>query len=429
MKRQLLLLPLAFFLFFTASAEKCTTLHQQLIGLNKYWNTIEPTDYLKQSYPTLNEKEIIQLHLFMVKDILSQKDLNHLTAAQENNRRQLLLALEAYAQNGVFPINEFHNTRTPYFIDSKGTACAVGQLIIESGHKDLSLTIAKEFNYRFIEDMPQENLNNWADQYGFTVSELKWIQPAYGPSCQPGQVMQPNCKDGVGCFNPDWQGDGLIAPVSYFSEYNDGTGWVVDSSNVWQFSGARIGQHRITITDSLNASMVYLYTINNVPAIPIQETVVDQSSAVHCNGKITLNINDTSGTYIYELINTQLNYFKSGTQVFDSLCTGTYLARVSTGFNCINSKTIVVNNSTGLDENNLGRFIKIQSPFQRYLEMDISLSGNKSIRLYSMKGELVYDGTINSNRTIDLGVLDNGLYVVQIEYKGSIYNGKIIKTN
>ena len=41
-------------------------------------------------------------------------------------RHDLLASLEEYAGQQVFPQNIYHAHRQPYFIDHKGTHCAVG---------------------------------------------------------------------------------------------------------------------------------------------------------------------------------------------------------------------------------------------------------------------------------------------------------------
>lgn len=391
----------------------------------------ENPDHLNQLSGNLNEIDLIQTHLLLVADQLSSKSTDHLTPSQHANRFLLLNELRVYAKQRTFPINSHHTTRIPYFIDDIGTACAVGQLIIKSGNRDLAEFISRENNFDFIEDMPhQTTLLNWANEYGFELNELKWIQPSYGPQCSPGQVLQPICKDGVGCFNPDWQTDGLISPVTYYAEYNDGSGWVSDSSNIWMF-GARIGQHKITVTDANNASIVYQYTINNIPAIALNAVVTDQSSSAYCNGQVSLSVNNSAGTtYYYELINPQNNFYRqSQTGVFDSLCTGIYSARVSTTFNCFHSMNVVVNNSTGLAQNDFSQYVKVESPIQQYLNIDVSLTGRKSLKIYSMLGGLVFERSFTNQSSMDLGELEDGLYILQIEFNGKVYNRKIVKAN
>ncbi|MBL4709155.1 MAG: T9SS type A sorting domain-containing protein [Flavobacteriales bacterium] len=418
--------------FISGKASETKPILQQLKGLNKYWSIQENTTHLSQLNTSLNEIDLIQTHLLLVVEKLRNKSTNHLTPTQETNRSFLLNELRAYAKQRVFPINEFHTTRTPYFIDEVGTACAVGQLIIKSGNRGLAEFISQKNNYDFIEDMPhQTELLSWANQHGFELEELKWIQPTYGPQCPSGQVIQPICRDGVGCFNPDWQADGLVSPISYYSEYNNGSGWVLDSNNIWLFWGARIGQHKITITDSTNASIVYQYTINNIPPIPINASIIDQSSGAYCNGQVSLSVNNSSGTtYSYSLTNTQTNFYEqSPSSVFDSLCTGTYEARVSTTFNCYNTITVVVNNSTGLSQNNFSQYVKVQSPLQQYLNVDISLTGRKQLKIYSMLGALVFQRSFTNQSSMDLSKLEDGLYILQIEFNGNVYNRKIVKAN
>lgn len=103
-----------------------------------------------------------------------------------HERLDLLAALDRYADRGSFPRNEVVPYRNPVFIDPYGTACAVGQLIIESGHRDLAERISASMNLAYVLDMPSSPLwpeiAAWAQQHGFAAEELAWIQPAYPPN-------------------------------------------------------------------------------------------------------------------------------------------------------------------------------------------------------------------------------------------------------
>ena len=60
--------------------------------------------------------------------------------------------------------------------------------------------------------------------------------------------------------------------------------------NVWQWQGAAPGQYKITVTDSLNRSVVYNYTITAPPAIASNNSVLHHtSSRTSCDGSLTVN--------------------------------------------------------------------------------------------------------------------------------------------
>lgn len=126
-----------------------------------------------------NDIERIQHHLLLVHKELSEVSTDQLTESQRLNRQALLDTLLEYANAAKFPINTGHAERTPYFIDNYGTACAVGYLIIASGHGETADYLSENFNFDFLVNMPKEPVLTWADVHGFEFSELEWIQPAY----------------------------------------------------------------------------------------------------------------------------------------------------------------------------------------------------------------------------------------------------------
>ncbi|MBX2974270.1 MAG: T9SS type A sorting domain-containing protein, partial [Flavobacteriales bacterium] len=83
-------------------------------------------------------------------------------------------------QNHVLPY------RNPIFIDPHGTACAVGQLMIESGHRDLAERIDAAMETGYLAEIIADErftapVSAWATEHGFTADELAWIQPGYSP--------------------------------------------------------------------------------------------------------------------------------------------------------------------------------------------------------------------------------------------------------
>jgi len=406
---------------------------QQLIELNKYWESQNLScDVERLPY---SEKELIQLHLKMVNKVLRNKNISHLNNQQKQNRSNLLLELKKYEQKGTFPINTYHLDRTPYFIDDAGTACAVGQLIVKSGSKHLAESISEQFNYFYLEDMPQEELKNWAAAQGFTIEELKWIQPAYGPQCQPGQVIHPTCSSGLlanGCFNPDWQADSLIQPIRFFTEYDYGNGWVPDSMNLWQFQGAAPGSYRVTITDTTGRSKLYNYTIVAPPAIASNDSVVAHStSQTACNGRLSVTPSNGVGPYQISLMNQALLFSKtSATGVFDSLCPAVYTIVIYDANFCQTVDSANILFTSGIQEFNPTVYIKFQNPIpSNSLQLSTNLSGSKQFRLYSSTGKLVREQTFNLNKFTTELEFESGLYILQISNGKQVIQKKVIISN
>ena len=127
-----------------------------------------------------NDASRIQYHLIEVIRVLRTKEFESHTTAY-TNRIKLLDALEAYTHRKVFPSNHYHSVRTPYFIDNYDVHCAVGYLMQYSGYESLARQIQREHNYDYLADIHTPGISKWADDHGFSIDELKWIQPAYNP--------------------------------------------------------------------------------------------------------------------------------------------------------------------------------------------------------------------------------------------------------
>ncbi len=89
--------------------------------------------------------------------------------------------LQEYSLYGVFPTNKDFPEKTPYFVDAKGTPCAVANLMVEDGQKDLVQAIAKKNNQVRVKDVKDGPLIDWILRSGLTQEECARIQPTYGP--------------------------------------------------------------------------------------------------------------------------------------------------------------------------------------------------------------------------------------------------------
>ncbi len=164
------------------------SLHEHMREVNAQW---ELQDRIPAGASEMvafhSEADRIATHLHFVHGILSASTAEGLSADQARHRSELLQRLDEYADRGIFPINHVLPYRNPVFIDPYGTACAVGQLIIESGHRDLAESISDRINTAYLSDIiadPQfrPEVSEWASTHGFTADELAWIQPGYPPT-------------------------------------------------------------------------------------------------------------------------------------------------------------------------------------------------------------------------------------------------------
>lgn len=101
-------------------------------------------------------------------------------------RAAMLERLHAYWQRGVFPENTHVSAQVPVFVDDRGVACAVAQLVIDSGHEDLAQQIRRTDNHGYLLEMNQPGLATWIASSGLTADELAAIQPSYPPDPPKG---------------------------------------------------------------------------------------------------------------------------------------------------------------------------------------------------------------------------------------------------
>lgn len=163
-------------------------LSAHLLEVNAQWR-VQDAAFLGDALPAAfsDEADRISTHLRMVRERLLSRDASGLSAEQRARRTRLLERLGDYAHGRTFPQNSVLAYRNPVFIDPNGTACAVGWLMIESGHADLARSISAGFNTGYLHEIADdaryaEQVDAWTDAHGFTADELAWIQPGYPPN-------------------------------------------------------------------------------------------------------------------------------------------------------------------------------------------------------------------------------------------------------
>jgi hypothetical protein len=173
------------------------------------------------------EDDRLRAHFEWVLAILRAQDTSPL-ADIAVRRAATIARLQAYAERGVFPRNTVSlEKRLPAFVDDRGVACAVADLMMGSGDDGVKLAgrIRDRFNLAGIGEMlgamPDE-LGAWAESAGLSRVEMALIQPAYcGPdpqdSCEywktntPGG--HPGCPGPSACCEKGSREDGSICEM------------------------------------------------------------------------------------------------------------------------------------------------------------------------------------------------------------------------
>lgn len=160
--------------------EHPATTGQHLLEVNAQWTTMEPSAFDDARIVRFgSDAERIAEHLHRVQGHLAMHTPEGISPVAHEHRSALLDALDTYADRSVFPMNDIAPGRSPVFIDANGNACAVGHLMIISGHAELAERIRQEMNLAYVHDIALPEVGAWAANNGFTIDELAWIQPTY----------------------------------------------------------------------------------------------------------------------------------------------------------------------------------------------------------------------------------------------------------
>lgn len=217
---------LAYLLMFVPSAllgmlppSQSAPLYDHLYEVNQQWAHVQHDSALSLSHEVAFESDIdrIAMHLYMVEQLLKSSS-DHWSDKLKIKRTKLLETLAVYREVKRFPVNHYHEFRSPYFIDNHGTVCAVGHLMITSGYSALAEQIANENNYAYVLEMEYEELPFWASEHGFTIQELALIQPGYAPPFT-WSPLGTGADGNVTCLHTDEVNNRLIV-AGKFSELN-----------------------------------------------------------------------------------------------------------------------------------------------------------------------------------------------------------------
>lgn len=200
-----------------------------LTYINGCWKEHQSVDLTKIEIENFSENKLIQFHLNLVEQEL-KVNTSYLSSSQYENRKACLNYLKEYISLEAFPKNNLTNFRTPIFIDDNDNFCAVGYLLKRTGKETLSRKISKENNLAYVRQMQYPELLEWATENGFTVDELAWIQPSYGPV--PSRTTAP-------------VGKGTNGTIHELSKSNDG-------QKLW------VGGEFSSINDSVSANNIAL---------------------------------------------------------------------------------------------------------------------------------------------------------------------------
>ena len=421
-----------------AQATTSASLREQLTAVNAEWAKQDAQIANSPALVFADDDALIQAHLRIVEQTLRSKSTAALTQAQAAARSNNLDELHRYWQQKRFPRNTNHTARTPYFIDKYGTACAVGQLIIASGVADFAQKIHTENNYAYIADLVETypQLPEWANNNGFSVAELAWIQPTYSgcpyAGCSAGQVRPPSC---VGSYNGcigfpviPASDTSFYFPVVYNFWRKSGTDW--SWADPQSANGCLSeGEYKWTLTD-VNGTVYntpsIILAVQSEPTLSIAKTDVNGA----CTGTATATVIGTSTSYNH-------SYYWYPTQqtglIATNLCAGTHYIIVSYNDACNGS---TVNNivqhfqienlttTTNVTDENTIRISPNPAHAQIYIAQQNATQGTAVFS--DICGRDVKTMSFQTNNTLDVSDLPKGVYFIQFKTAESAHTQRLV---
>lgn len=383
-----------------------STVREQLEELNINWKSVNPNyDVLSERIPLSTDVELIQMHLTLVEHYLRTNPPASLNTEQLAKREACLDLLNTYCNQGLFPKNTGHEKRTPYFIDYQGTACAVGQLIIETGHKHFAERVSKENNFAYIRELNYPELDQWAMQYGFTIDELAWIQPGYA-------LCDTNCVYSASIFATGGQ-----APYSYYWSNGDNSSVATGLCPGQSYTCLVIDAQGDTISPLFCATIFQgiqnsgTNEITIPPSSPTNQLSFDLSSTDDsggCSGTATCTV--TSGHTIQGYM-----WSPSGqnTATATGLCAGWHQVTVFTDMFCERTDSILIGSLSLFENETQKPFILNPNPFETFSTISDEHFKAGQLTIFNALGQVVFHGKIE-NGQIYRNDLENGVYLFTI---------------
>ena len=297
------------FCFVGATAQNFQTVYEQLVYVNEQWKNQKDLDAsLKVSAAKLlTEQELIQFHLQETEKLLRKRNVSALSTAQQKHRMNNLNTLHSYWVKGIFPVNDNHQNRQPYFIDKYNTYCAVGYLMQQSGADKMARDIHETQNYSYLYDINHPQLMSWTNESGLSLEELALIQPGY-PGDWQAAIMEmhynntgTDVNEYIEVHESSAQLSGFLAvkKVLFFN----------DSLSIVPYKTLLVSQMQVYYYNTGHGGSVYWYTF------PLNESFAD-SGRIILMGSIWANQSDTLEVTTYNKSSVNVKSYASNTYIY-----------------------------------------------------------------------------------------------------------------
>jgi Secretion system C-terminal sorting domain len=274
----------------------------------------------------------------------------------------------------------------------------------------LAQEISLENNYAYIAEIESPALVAWAETYGFTLDELKWIQPTYQcmfAICPSDSVKDVSCHGAYdGCIGLPTSS--LTGTVIYkFFKYND-------LSSQWlqldQSCDLPAGFYKWTVINSGGSVEEFNYELKQPSAISISPLTINDNGT--CNGSINLSFAGGNPPYRVSWL-----HIGATTPNITGLCHGTYAVEVTDDKNCSKIFYLSVALSTAISDLVSNEAISIYpNPTSDHISISSQMLDSNLIPvvIFDYTGKQVMSTILSNTDKLDVSHLQNGTYVLKI---------------
>jgi parallel beta-helix repeat protein len=170
----------------------------------------------------------------------------------------------------------------------------------------------------------------------------------------------------------------------------------------------------------------YAYAESECNSITLSMTSFDASCST-CNdgtATATISLGLTPYTYLWNTTPAQDSSTATG------LLPETYTVTITDNNGCVLTDSVVVSFTTSINEEVNSSVITIYpNPVSNIFTLNVNINSNEilTLNIYNVIGSLVKTEALKQNQQqINVGDLDNGIYIVEIKFKGLIRNQKLI---
>lgn len=238
--------------------------------------------------------------------------------------------------------------------------------------------------------------NNCVTSFGVTITE---------PSAITGSIssMNVSCNGGTDA-SIDLTVSGGNGSFTYL--WDD-----TSVSTTEDLNGVGAGTYTVIITDGNNCTGTTNVTITEPTALAGSGISTDEISG----GDGTIDLTVTGGTPTYTYVWTGPNSFTSTSEDLSGLSTGTYDVTITDGNGCTTTVQVVVGTQVGVSEIDENSFVVYPNPTTGIFMVKGTLSGRNTIKVMDATGRLLLvKENCNTTTTLDLSVMEKGVYFVQV---------------